>query len=732
MQFAILLSAKWVVSLSDSEADPCDLDRRTKGCNRLVIDAYPNEWARILTSVKSDKDGIAPLDPVTVFGRSSSPRTRYVFLVILCLATLTSVASSEIVGSTGLNPLTLQIFGQSYSATIYLPLILCTLLTLWFGLWWGFVPAYLATLYLSLTAGMPAATAVLFALADPLSLAVYTLAFGSFGFSHRMRSLSSVAFFAGVSFIAAIAGSIASFIWSWSLDLDPQTAFEKWQGWWLGGFLQSVLVIAPLLAIFTGPVEAWKRRRFPGLSETEWTARRFLTGVVVCVLLLGVFVVLQETYANLLFDRALEMAPVAQDAARIANRRSDIAVGMAIVAIMVVLGGSGIGLAFNWTRSLNSEVRRRTAELIESERRNREMRSLYQSLFEMSPELICIYGRDGIRLINSAGAAMLGASSPEELRGRDLRSLVTPPYRWTVDRRWTEILERRQPIPLLEQVYVGLDGRHVTVEIAGTPIDVDGEHQALIFARDITARRRAEEEARARKQQLDRFEQTETVGTLAAAIAHEVVQPVSAIVSYAGGALRLLDGSPPPLDEIRRALTRIREEATRTGAIVKRVRDRGTGSGRSVEAVDLAALLSEVVSDLAPDAAAADVEIEYPTSGAPVVMGDDIGMRIVFRNLIRNAVQACTDMPRDRRRVTIEAEPAGDMIALSIRDRGPGLPQDRPEDVFEPFISTREGGMGLGLAIARRIVEEAGGRIAAENNPGGGATFVVTLPREAG
>lgn len=673
-----------------------------------------------------------PLDPVTALGRNSSRRARAALLLIMCLATLAGVASSEVVESLGLNPVTLHVFGQSFSATIYLPLIPCTLLTLWFGLWWGFVPAYLATLYLSVTAGMPAATALLFALADPLSLAIYALAFGSFGISHRMRSLSSVTFFAGVSFVAAIAGSIASFIWSWSLDLDPQTAFEKWQGWWLGGFLQSVLVIGPLLAVFTGPVEAWKRRRFPGLSETEWTPRRFLTGVVVCVLLLSVFVVLQEMHANLLFDRALEMAPAAQDAARIANRRSDIAVGIAIVAIMIVLGGSGIGLAFNWTRSLNSEVRRRAAQVIESERRAWELQSLYQSLFELSPELICIYGRDGIKLINSAGTAMLGASKPEDLHGRDLRSLVHPRYRSTVDRRWTEILDRQRPIPLVEQVYVGLDGRHVTVEVVGTPIEVEGEHRALVFARDITSRRRAEEEARVRKQQVDRFEQTETVSTMAAAIAHEVVQPVSAIVSYAGGALRLVDDSPPRLDEIRLALSRIRDQATRTGAIVRRVRDRGTGSSRTAEAVDMVGLLSEVVSDLAPDAAAADVEIEYPTTGSQVVVADDIGMRIVFRNLIRNAVEASADIAREKRRVTIEAEPVGDTIQFSVRDHGAGLPQDRPEDVFEPFVSTRDGGMGLGLAIVRRIVEEAGGDVSATNHPEDGAVFVVTLPRPAG
>lgn len=150
--------------------------------------------------------------------------------------------------------------GVEVYLTVYPPLTLCLLWVLCFGLWWGLVPAYLSTLVLALYSGMAPAWALVFALSNPLGFFVMAVAYRAVQLPVPPRSLGSALFFITVAFIGAVFSATGSFIWTYSGQVDPQAAFAIWQGWWLGGFLQTVFLVGPLLAVFGPAVLRWRNQ----------------------------------------------------------------------------------------------------------------------------------------------------------------------------------------------------------------------------------------------------------------------------------------------------------------------------------------------------------------------------------------------------------------------------------------------------------------------------------------
>lgn len=154
--------------------------------------------------------------------------------------------------------LPLEFAGVELSITIYPPLVLCLFWVLWFGFWWGFIPAYLATLVLALYSGMPLGWSLLFAFADPLGLAVFAIAYRTIPISFRLRSPNSILTFILLSFVSGIIGSTGSFIWSHTNSTAALDLLPIWQGWWIGAFLQNTLLVAPLLALLSPAVLRWR------------------------------------------------------------------------------------------------------------------------------------------------------------------------------------------------------------------------------------------------------------------------------------------------------------------------------------------------------------------------------------------------------------------------------------------------------------------------------------------
>jgi PAS domain S-box-containing protein len=251
---------------------------------------------------------------------------------------------------------------------------------------------------------------------------------------------------------------------------------------------------------------------------------------------------------------------------------------------------------------------------------------------------------------------------------------------------------------------------------------------------DVTARKAAEAAAARDREELEHLCRVALVGEMAASLAHEVNQPLAAMVSNANAAQRFLANDDVDLREVREILTDISSDGHRASDVIRGIKDlvRKVEGQRAV--VDVNLVIGEVVRLVRPDAHARGCELATGLEpGLPPVLADPVQLQQVLLNLVVNAFHAMHRSPRDERRVEITSCRAdARTVEVSVRDRGPGLPFGAPSRVFERFYSTKRDGMGMGLAIARSIVEAHSGTIDAENADGGGARFWFRIPVHQG
>jgi signal transduction histidine kinase len=242
-------------------------------------------------------------------------------------------------------------------------------------------------------------------------------------------------------------------------------------------------------------------------------------------------------------------------------------------------------------------------------------------------------------------------------------------------------------------------------------------------------RRNAEMEARQRMSELAHVNRHVTAGELSASIAHELNQPLGAILNNTESASVILSSPSPDLDEIKTILDEIRRDDQRATEVIRRLRRLLGKSGIEAQNIDLNDMVREVFDFLAVQAAARDVTLNSgPVHGRLRVSGDRIQLQQVFLNLVVNGMESMVGATNGRREVTSSTSVDQASAKISIADSGPGIPSDKLKAIFEPFFTTKGDGMGMGLSIARTIVEAHGGRIWAENHPAGGAVFYVSLP----
>jgi signal transduction histidine kinase len=242
-------------------------------------------------------------------------------------------------------------------------------------------------------------------------------------------------------------------------------------------------------------------------------------------------------------------------------------------------------------------------------------------------------------------------------------------------------------------------------------------------------RRNAEIEARQRLSELAHLNRHATAGELSASIAHELNQPLGAILNNAESASVILSLPSPDLGEIKTIVDEIRRDDQRATEVIWRLRRLLGKSAIEAQNIDLNETVREVFEFLAVQAAARDVTLSSRLAQGPLrVSGDRIQLQQVILNLVVNGMESTIGANNGRREVTSSTSADEASAKISIADSGPGVPSDKLKAIFEPFFTTKGDGMGMGLSIARTIIEAHGGRIWAENHTAGGAVFHVSLP----
>jgi two-component system sensor kinase FixL len=356
---------------------------------------------------------------------------------------------------------------------------------------------------------------------------------------------------------------------------------------------------------------------------------------------------------------------------------------------------------------------------------------LLAQIVQTSDDAIVSKTLDGIVTSWNASAERIFGYGAAEAIGRHI-SLIIPPDRIAEEDEIVAQLKAGQSIRHYETVRMHKDGHHVLVSLSEAPIH-DGAG-ALIgaskVARDITERKRAEASTLALQDELAHVGRLSAMGQMSAAIAHELNQPLTAVANYVKAAQRLLagDSSPEPakLHSARDAMEKAAGQTLRAGTIIRYLRDyvEKRESERSVENLNDA--IGEAVSLGMVGHKHSNIKLTMVLDPAiPPVAIDRVQIQQVLLNLVRNAIEAMADAPRRELTITSILEPAG--VRISVRDTGPGFAAEIAGRLFQPFVTTKGDGMGIGLKICQSIIEAHGGTIEARSDDSG-AVFDIHLP----
>jgi PAS domain S-box-containing protein len=334
---------------------------------------------------------------------------------------------------------------------------------------------------------------------------------------------------------------------------------------------------------------------------------------------------------------------------------------------------------------------------------------------------------------NDAYLEMLGYTRDDLGAGRLRWDALAPPEWHAVTQRAVAEIRATGRSTTYEKEFIRKDGTRVRALVGGAAFE-ESRTQAVFFVIDVSERKRAEDALQRAHAELAHVSRVTTLGELAASIAHEVNQPLAAIVADAFAGLNWLAADHPRLDHAREALAAIVKEGHRAADVIQRLRQLARKTEPQKSLVNLEGVIQDVLSLVRPELRRHDVSLTVDlASTLPPVLGDPIQLRQVILNVVMNALDAMAEVvDRPRELVVRSSQPDRDYVTIDVQDTGFGIPATHLEDVFNAFFTTKPGGMGMGLSISRSIIEAHGGRLWATPNASHGVTFHFSIPGETG
>lgn len=421
--------------------------------------------------------------------------------------------------------------------------------------------------------------------------------------------------------------------------------------------------------------------------------------------------------------RELHLGPYRQPPLLVLAHENRLVLAFAAFALLALLGASAFALRVN----------RRLAEAVRRRKRTQEQMQMFVGAVQQTADAVMITDPHGvIEYVNPAFTRITGYL-PEEVRGHTPALLKSGQHDEAFYRQLWETIERGG-VFRDEFVNRRKDGALFWEQKSIIPIrDRHGRVAHFVATgRDITEQRRAEEEVQLRREQLAHTARVNVIGEMAASLAHEISQPLTAIINYAHGSMRRLRTGEMEQQRLLGVLEQIVAQAQRvTDAVVALRRLVSRRKSQRVQA-DINALVTQVVTLASGETRKRGIGITLDLcENLPTAAVDDVQIEQVILNLLRNGAEALASAEVPARELKVSTGLAEDgSIEISISDTGPGLPPQLAAKLFEPFFTTKPEGVGLGLAVSRTIIETHGGHIWVTPNPERGVTFRFTVPAE--
>lgn len=389
-----------------------------------------------------------------------------------------------------------------------------------------------------------------------------------------------------------------------------------------------------------------------------------------------------------------------------------------------------VGVIIAW---LGEVLRAAYAEMADTEKMLRMREAHLTSVLDTVPDATIVIDRNGSIISFNAAAVRQFGYTESEVIGRNVHMLMPQPYQREHDgyiQRYLDTGERR--IIGIDRVVVGSrkDGSTFPMKLAVGEMRSGDSRYFTGFIRDLTEREESEARLREVQSELARLARLNELGEMASTLAHELNQPLSTIANYSQGCVRLLRNAPDAISaRLGEALGEISAQSLRAGQIIRHLREFVMRGETEQTREDIRKLVEEAGALALVGSREQGVRVVFQfDTGADFVLADRVQIQQVLTNLMRNASEAMRQS--ERKELTIRTSPDDGFIAVEVADTGPGISEEIAERLFKPFVTTKSGGMGIGLSISRRIIEAHGGEIDVTRNEMGGATFRFTLPAD--